>query len=151
MAMLTIFCLVLRRWSETKHFSLNVLHSNRPANHPEPIHLVGNLSTTSMLEVDMNEEPKLLDAIQQVQQRMSDDLAHALFDGQDVLTEKNRLNRNFSAGMPVIFNDTTSVSQHSPLTMGTLRNFGAQTPHAFRCNANSFCMWWHRHQVDSTT
>lgn len=131
MAMLATFCLVLRRWSETKHFSLNVLHGNRPASSPEVAYLVGNLSTTSMLEVDVCEEPALLTLIQQIQQRMSDDLAHAQFDGQDVLTEKNRLNRNFSAGMPVVFNDTTSVGQHSSLTLGTLRDFGSQTPHVY--------------------
>ncbi|WFB49457.1 non-ribosomal peptide synthetase/type I polyketide synthase [Vibrio coralliilyticus] len=131
MAMLTTFCLVLRRWSDTNHFSLNVLHSNRPANEPDLANLVGNLSTTSMLEVDISEEPALLALIQQVQQQMSDDLAHAEFDGQDVLTEKNRLNRNFSAGMPVVFNDTVSVGQQSSMTMGTLRDFGAQTPHVY--------------------
>ncbi|ODP98165.1 hybrid non-ribosomal peptide synthetase/type I polyketide synthase [Salinivibrio sp. SS2] len=131
MAMLATFCLVLRRWSETKHFSLNVLHGNRPASSPEIANLVGNFSTTSMLEVDVCEEPALLTLIQQIQQRMSDDLAHVQFDGQDVLTEKNRLNRNFSAGMPIVFNDTTSVGQHSSLTLGTLRDFGAQTPHVY--------------------
>ncbi|MDA0119661.1 non-ribosomal peptide synthetase/type I polyketide synthase [Vibrio sp. T11.5] len=131
MAMLATFCLVLRRWSDTHHFSLNVLHSNRPASEPDIANLVGNLSTTSMLEVDISKEPTLLALIQQVQQQMSDDLAHAEFDGQDVLTEKNRLNRNFSAGMPVVFNDTVSVGQQSSLTLGTLRDFGAQTPHVY--------------------
>ncbi|MBU2898684.1 non-ribosomal peptide synthetase/type I polyketide synthase [Vibrio hepatarius] len=131
MTMLAIFCLVLRRWSNNSHFSLNVLHSNRPASTPDSASLVGNLSTTSMLEVDMTKELELLTFIEQVQQQMSDDLAHSQFDGQEILTEKNKLNRNFSAGMPIVFNDTISVGKESHNTLGTLRNFGAQTPHVY--------------------
>lgn len=129
MAMLTAFCLVLKTWSETKHFSINILHSNRQPMQSETV--VGNLSTTSMLEVDAKEDMNLSTFAHQLQQRMTEDLAHASFDGQQVLTEKNRQNRNFSAGMPIVFNDTVSIGQNKPLTIGKLRSFGAQTPHVY--------------------
>ncbi|PKG39105.1 hybrid non-ribosomal peptide synthetase/type I polyketide synthase [Psychromonas sp. Urea-02u-13] len=129
--MLATFCLVLKKWSETKHFSINVLHSNRQHLQPDSDSVIGNLSTTSMLEVNATEQKSFIAFIKQIQQQMSDDLAHAIFDGQQVLTEKNRHNRNFSAGMPVVFNDTTSVGQNKPLDIGKLNEFGAQTPHVY--------------------
>ncbi|MBF4437135.1 hypothetical protein ERJ77_22135, partial [Vibrio anguillarum] len=73
----------------------------------------------------------LLAFVEQIQQQMADDMAHSLFDGQSVLTEKNRHNHNLNAGMPVVFNDTLSVGQHRPLPYGKLNAFGAQTPHVY--------------------
>ncbi|PSV47521.1 hybrid non-ribosomal peptide synthetase/type I polyketide synthase [Photobacterium indicum] len=131
MTMLTTFCMVLRKWSEAKHFSINVLHSNRQRVQSGSDSVIGNLSTTSMLEVNATEQKPFIDFVKQIQLQMSDDLAHAIFDGQQVLTEKNRYNRNFNTGMPVVFNDTTSVGQDQSLNMGKLNEFGAQTPHVY--------------------
>ncbi len=131
MTMLATFCMVLKKWSDTKHFSINVLHSNRQHIQTDSDSIIGNLSTTSMLEVNATEQKSFIAFIKQIQQQMSDDLTHAIFDGQQVLTEKNRHNRNFSTGMPIVFNDTTSIGQNKPLNIGKLNQFGAQTPHVY--------------------
>ncbi|MEH0388852.1 non-ribosomal peptide synthetase/type I polyketide synthase [Vibrio mimicus] len=131
MTMLSTFCLVLSKWSENKHFSINVLHGNRQAMQPESESIIGNLSTTSMLEVNATQIGSFLSFVEQIQQQMASDLANAHFDGQQVLTEKNRHNHNFSTGMPVVFNDTVSVGQSRPLQQGKLNEFGAQTPHVY--------------------
>ncbi|MFW7524932.1 L-histidine N(alpha)-methyltransferase [Vibrio ostreicida] len=131
MTLLSAFCVVLNQWSATDHFSINVLHSNRQMMQPASESVIGNLSTTSMLECNAGEAHDFLTLVHQIQQRMSNDLANASFDGQHVLREKNRLNQNLSTGMPVVFNDTTSVGQHKALTLGKLTEFGAQTPHVY--------------------
>ncbi|EOX1576556.1 amino acid adenylation domain-containing protein [Vibrio cholerae] len=130
MSMLSTFCLVISHWSAQKHFAINILHSNRPAMLPQSVDVIGNLSTTSMLEV-RTQPSSLLAFVEQIQQQMADDMAHSLFDGQSVLTEKNRHNHNLNAGMPVVFNDTLSVGQHRPLPYCKLNAFGAQTPHVY--------------------
>ncbi|WP_271271073.1 non-ribosomal peptide synthetase/type I polyketide synthase [Aliamphritea hakodatensis] len=131
MVALTLFCQVLEKWSGNGHFAINVLHSNRLLLQPESDQLVGNFSTTSMLEVQLTGSAGFVDRVCGIQQQMMDDLAHADFNGQQVLREKNQRNQNLSSGMPVVFNDTTALGSQRAGSLGTLQDFGAQTPHVY--------------------
>ncbi|WFQ80453.1 amino acid adenylation domain-containing protein [Xenorhabdus sp. SF857] len=129
--MLTLFAHVLSTWSNNEHFTINVLHGNRLLMPQYCDTLVGNLSTTSLLEVDLRNITGFSDAVSRIQRQWLADLQHALFDGQRVLREKNQHRHNLNAGMPIVFNDTTGTAGKGPSGLGTLNLFGAQTPHVY--------------------
>ncbi|WP_340620554.1 non-ribosomal peptide synthetase/type I polyketide synthase [Xenorhabdus siamensis] len=129
--MLTLFAHILSVWSNSEHFTINVLHGNRLLMPQHCDMLVGNLSTTSLLEVDLRNITGFGDAVSRIQRQWLADLQHALFDGQLVLREKNQHRHNLNAGMPIVFNDTTSTAGKGPSGLGTLNLFGAQTPHVY--------------------
>ncbi|CDL80757.1 hybrid non-ribosomal peptide synthetase/type I polyketide synthase [Xenorhabdus szentirmaii] len=129
--MLTLFAHVLSVWSSNAHFTINVLHGNRLLMPQHCDTLVGNLSTTSLLEVDLRNTAGFSDAVNRIQKQWLADLQHALFDGQLVLREKNQHRHNLNAGMPIVFNDTTGTAGKGPSGLGTLNLFGAQTPHVY--------------------
>ncbi|KMJ47087.1 peptide/polyketide synthetase [Xenorhabdus khoisanae] len=129
--MLTLFAHILSVWSNNEHFTINVLHGNRLLMPQHCDMLVGNLSTTSLLEVDLRNIAGFSDAASRIQKQWLADLQHALFDGQLVLREKNQHRHNLNAGMPIVFNDTTSTAGKGPSGLGTLNLFGAQTPHVY--------------------
>ena len=131
MAILTAFCQTLNQWSENTHFAISVLHSNRLLLQPESDDVVGNLSTTSILEVNTANHTNFTEFANQIQQQVASDLAHADFNGQEVLREKNRLDHNLNSGMPIVFNDTISVGSRQTMTLGQVNDFGAQTPHVY--------------------
>ncbi|PHM50078.1 hybrid non-ribosomal peptide synthetase/type I polyketide synthase [Xenorhabdus miraniensis] len=129
--MLTLFAHILSVWSNNEHFTINVLHGNRLLMPQHCDMLVGNLSTTSLLEVDLRNIAGFSDAVSRIQKQWLADLQHALFDGQLVLREKNQHRHNLNAGMPIVFNDTTGTAGKGPSGLGTLNLFGAQTPHVY--------------------
>ncbi|KOY62142.1 peptide/polyketide synthetase [Photorhabdus heterorhabditis] len=129
--MLTLFAHILSVWSNNAHFTINVLHSNRLLMPQHCDMLVGNLSTTSLLEVDLRNITGFGDAVSRIQRQWLSDLQHALFDGQLVLREKNQHHHNLNAGMPIVFNDTTGIAVKGLSGLGTLNLFGAQTPHVY--------------------
>ncbi len=129
--MLTLFAHILALWSNSRHFTINVLHGNRLLMPQHCDTLVGNLSTTSLLEIDLRNIVGFSEAINRVQTQWLADLQHALFDGQWVLREKNQHRHNLNAGMPIVFNDTTRAAGQGPSGLGTLNLFGAQTPHVY--------------------
>ncbi|MBC8943854.1 non-ribosomal peptide synthetase/type I polyketide synthase [Xenorhabdus indica] len=129
--MLTLFAHILSVWSNSEHFTINVLHGNRLLMPQHCDMLVGNLSTTSLLEVDLRNTTGFSDAVSRIQKQWLADLQHALFDGQLVLREKNQHRHNLNAGMPIVFNDTTGTAGKGPSGLGTLNLFGAQTPHVY--------------------
>ncbi|MBS9437043.1 amino acid adenylation domain-containing protein [Photorhabdus noenieputensis] len=129
--MLTLFTHILAVWGNSEHFTINILHSNRLLMPQHCDTLVGNLSTTSLLEVDLRNSTGFSDAVSRIQKQWLADLQHALFDGQLVLREKNQHCHNLNAGMPIVFNDTTGTVGQEPSGLGTLNLFGAQTPHVY--------------------
>ncbi|MDE9590538.1 hypothetical protein, partial [Xenorhabdus bovienii] len=123
--MLTLFAHILSVWSNNAHFTINVLHGNRLLMPQHCDMLVGNLSTTSLLEVDLRNTLGFSDAINRIQKQWLADLQHALFDGQLVLREKNQHRHKLNAGMPIVFNDTTGTAGKGPSGLGSLNLFGA--------------------------
>src|SRR5260370_2834839 len=49
----TAYAKVLATWSKTAHFTINMLFLNRFPMHPQVDDLIGNLSTTLLLEVNL--------------------------------------------------------------------------------------------------
>jgi amino acid adenylation domain-containing protein len=109
-AVLAAYSRVLAAWSKSPRFTLNVLFFNRPPLHPRITDVVGNFSSTLLLEVDASGE-RFEAAAQGVQERLWSDMEHAAVSGVRVLRELNRLQHTGARpAMPVVFTSDLNVA-----------------------------------------
>ncbi|MGW3210370.1 amino acid adenylation domain-containing protein [Streptomyces sp. NPDC001135] len=94
---------VLRTWSRTCRFTLNLTLADRPRVHPDIDRIVGDFTSTVLLECDLGGAPNLGTAAGRLQARLLQDLAHARFSGVEVQRELARRGDPAQARMPVVF------------------------------------------------
>lgn len=107
-AVLGVFAEVLRLWSRSPDFCINLTLFNRPALHPEVARIVGDFIAVNVLEV-RGGGASFLERAQALQQRLWQDMAHADFSGIEVLRELSR-QRGSNQLIPVVFTSTLGVA-----------------------------------------
>jgi amino acid adenylation domain-containing protein len=107
------FARVLGVWSKGDTFTLNILFHNRLPLHPEVGRLVGNFSTTNLLEVRHAARGAFQGLALAVQEQLWSDLEHCHFTGIEVLRELNRRRGGAGATMPVVFTSTLDLDSPS--------------------------------------
>ncbi|WDV34601.1 condensation domain-containing protein [Streptomyces sp. AD16] len=112
-AILTAYCQVLARWSKSPDFTLNLLVSHRSGiTDADMSKTVGNFSSTSLLEVHVDEEAAFKDVAAGIQRQLFQDMEHTAYTGLDVLRDLGRLDGGAGqARMPVVFNSTIGGAQ----------------------------------------
>jgi amino acid adenylation domain-containing protein len=93
---------VLAAWSRTAHFSLTVTSFNRPQHHPDIAALLGDFTSTILLEVDAR-DPAFKDRATRLARQLAADLEHAAVSGVHVLREMNRRQGEGIRYVPVVF------------------------------------------------
>ncbi|MCF7806667.1 MAG: amino acid adenylation domain-containing protein, partial [Simkaniaceae bacterium] len=102
--LMTLYGEVLKTWSKSPHFTLNVMFFNRPPLHPDIDRIVANFSTTLLLEMNLSGQRTLEEKAHCIQEQLLKDLEHSSFNGIKVLNELNRRrNGSKAAAMPVVF------------------------------------------------
>jgi pyochelin synthetase len=141
----TLYASVIATWTAQRRFTLNLLFFNRQPLHPEVEAIVGNCSSTVLLEVDFAEARSFEERARHLQDRLLQDLEHARVSGVRVLREWNRQRPHGSRLIvPVVLASTLDLGARRPpsgpsalaaeLVEGCL-----QTPHV-----------WLDHQVAET-
>ena len=98
---------VLATWSKGSHFLLNTLFGDRPPWHPQIERLVGNFSSTLLLEVDARQPASFAERASALQRRLWSDLDHTSVTGVEVLRRRARLDGGRARpAMPVVFSST---------------------------------------------
>ncbi|MGW2634423.1 hybrid non-ribosomal peptide synthetase/type I polyketide synthase [Streptomyces chattanoogensis] len=98
-------------WSANPHFTLTLLFFNRTPVHPEVSKVLGNFSTTTLLEVDTRGSDDFATRGQRLQRQLWSDLEHSAFSGVQVLRELSTLHGSARAGRaPVVFASTLNFS-----------------------------------------
>ncbi|GHD52805.1 hypothetical protein GCM10017083_28680 [Thalassobaculum fulvum] len=92
----------LAAWSRSAHFSLTVTSFNRPQHHPDIGSLLGDFTSTILLEVDAT-APRFQDRALALSRRLSEDLEHSAVGGVHVLREMNRQPGRGIRYVPVVF------------------------------------------------
>ncbi|MFJ5987028.1 amino acid adenylation domain-containing protein [Lentzea sp. NPDC092896] len=107
-AICAAYCDVLAMWAKSPHFAVNVLVSNRRGFAGEDLsQVVGNFSSTSLLEVRADAAAPFAERARAVQRQLAQDMEHAAWTGVDVMRELNRLDGGAGrARMPVVFTST---------------------------------------------
>ncbi len=101
----TVYAEVIGYWSKRPQFILNVMSSNRFPIHPEVHRVVGNCSTTMLMEIDNAVEETFEDRAKRYQKLFWETVEHSHVTGVQVVRELSRT-RGWSsrAAAPVVFN-----------------------------------------------
>ncbi|MFC4950496.1 phosphopantetheine-binding protein [Pseudonocardia sp. GCM10023141] len=89
-AVATAFAETVGRWSSGPRFLLNVPLFDREPLHPAVDEVVGDFSSSVLLEIDLSESASFLDRARAVQRRLHADASHAGHSGLDVLRDLTR-------------------------------------------------------------
>lgn len=100
---LTLYCEVLARWSESKHFLINVPLFNRHDLLPGVNDMVADFTSLLLLEVDFRQPATFAQRLQQLQAQLHRDIAHADYSGVDVLRDLARADGDTPRTAPVVF------------------------------------------------
>lgn len=107
---LTAFAEVIRLWSKTPQFCINLTLLNRPEIHEQIDNIVGDFTTINILKVDMSEGENLLENALILQKRLWDNMEHNAFSGVEVLRELGHKN-NRNTMVPIVFTSTLGVKK----------------------------------------
>nr|WP_194238606.1 non-ribosomal peptide synthetase/type I polyketide synthase [Streptomyces spongiae] len=110
-ALCTAYAQVLAAWSKSERFTLDLLIANRQPLNVDMGNVVGNLTTTVLLEVDSRSTDGFTTRANRVQEQMWSDIDHSHVSGIRVLREMNRA-RGGSANVtaPVVFASTVNFA-----------------------------------------
>lgn len=97
----TAYVEVLRTWSATSHFTLNVTVSDRPRRDADVRRILGDFTSTVLLECEAREPESFAMRADRLQRQLLSDLEHRQFSGVRVLRELGRA--GFAAAAPVVF------------------------------------------------
>ncbi|MEA5516848.1 amino acid adenylation domain-containing protein [Nodularia sp. UHCC 0506] len=128
------YAAVLHAWNKNPQFTINILYFNRLPIHQDVYKVLGNFSSTLLLEVDCSESINFTTHAQNLQKQLWEDLEHSSISGVEVLGELNRLQGGSSqAAMPVTFAsalglDSRQQESSSIADFWTLQKSGLQTP-----------------------
>ena len=100
------FAEVIRRWSASPRFTLNLPLYNRPFDHSEVSAVVGPFTTNLLLAIEHEAGTSFESRARSIMRQLWDDLDHRHFGGVEVLREYARTNGDSRrALMPVVFNN----------------------------------------------
>lgn len=109
-AVATAFAEVIGAWSRESRFLLNVPMFDRADTHPDVAALVGDFSSSVMLDVDLTETVSFLERARAVQSTLHADAAHADYSGVEVLRDLSR-SRGEQVLAPVVFTSALSLGE----------------------------------------
>lgn len=115
---------VLCRWSAKPHFTLNLTLSNRRALHPDIAHVIGDFTSSVLLEVDRR-DPSLsfLSFARRLHEQFMRDMQHADCSGVTVMRDWARQHgMGLHAVMPVVF--TSGLVWNGKDEVADLEQFG---------------------------
>ena len=105
-ALCAVYAEVLANWSRHPRFTLNLLFFNRPPLHPQIERIVGNFTSTILLEVDASPGLPFAERARAVQKRLWQNQEHSRVSGVQVLRELHRLQAGGGHGraaFPVVY------------------------------------------------
>lgn len=114
---LSLYIEVIRYWSESKDFCVNITMTNRPDIHPEIDDIVGDFTVVDILESRYMYNSKLVDRMKKVQEQLWEDVTHLSFTGVEVLRELNK-GRKEEIIIPYVYTSTLGLQENEKLDFG---------------------------------
>ncbi len=139
--LLAAYAEVLGRWSRNPRFNLNLTLFNRMSVHPQINQIVGDFTTTVLLEIDHSERESFVVRARRIQKQLWDDLDHRSVNAVQVLREIARRRGGLPrAAMPVVFSSALGIDaldEGSP----SLGQFGSQLGRVIRTISQTPQVW----------
>ncbi len=121
MTVTTAFAEVLGAWSAEPRFLLNLPIFDREQVHPDIDKVVGDFTSSVLLEVDLTESVTFVERVRRVQDRLHADTTHASYSGVEVLRDLSRRNGE-QVIAPVVF--TSGLNFGELFDEAVRRHFG---------------------------
>jgi amino acid adenylation domain-containing protein len=100
--MAAVYADVLARWSRNQHFCITVTSFNRPDLHPAMAQVLGDYTSTILLEVDAR-AGRFADRATRLARQLADDVEHSEYSGIQVMREIARQTASAVAYAGVVF------------------------------------------------
>lgn len=110
MAVVALFADTIGGWSAQGRFLLNVPLFHRDSVHPDIDRVVGDFTSSIMLEVDVTENASVADRVLDIQRRMYESASRAAYSGLDVLRDLGRY-RGEPVLAPVVFTSALDLGE----------------------------------------
>ena len=110
--LLSIFSQCLAQWSRRPAFTLNLTLFNRLPIHPQVNDVVGDFTSTLLLEVDLGNDAPFATQARRLQDQLWADLDHRYTSGVQVLRELSA-RRDGQVMMPVVFTSMLGLGQNA--------------------------------------
>lgn len=120
-ALAAVFADTIGGWSAQDRFLLNVPLFHREPVHPEIDRVIGDFTSSIMLEVDVSENMSIADRAKAVQRSMYESGSHAAYSGLEVLRDLGR-HRGEPVLAPVVFTSALDLGELFPDNV--VRTFG---------------------------
>jgi len=104
---------VLAAWSRHPRFCITLTLFNRPALHPEIMQIIGDFTSTILLEFD-GSAPNFAERARTLQKRLAADLDHGAFSGVQVMREQARRQGGQVSAVPVVFTSALGLDAGQP-------------------------------------
>ncbi|MCJ8279620.1 MAG: condensation domain-containing protein, partial [Rivularia sp. ALOHA_DT_140] len=120
--LLAAFAEIITYWSNSPQFTLNLTLFNRLPLHPQVNQLVGDFTSSTLLEINNSEKDTFATRAKRIQAQFWEDLDHRYVSGVEVLRQLARTKgRMTGALMPVVF--TSTLTQNNSEESSINRNW----------------------------
>lgn len=120
-ALATMYAQVLAHWGSSSHFLINVMHTMRHPVHPHVSAIVGNFSSTILLEARVSAKSasgSFADDARKLTSQLARDLEHCIVSGVDVMQALNKSRREaFRAVAPYAFTCTLGLAEVAGMSL----------------------------------
>ncbi|CAF1410830.1 unnamed protein product, partial [Adineta steineri] len=99
----SIYAIVLAKWNDNQHFSINLPIFNRLPIHPQVNHIVGDFTSVIPLEINLQVKQTFHQFFHTVQKQLWDDLAHMSYDGISFIRDLMHINKTREIVLPIVF------------------------------------------------
>lgn len=110
MALAAVFADAVGGWSASSRFLLNVPLFHRESRHPDIDRVVGDFTSSIMLEVDVTDDVSVADRARAIQRSMYESSSHASYSGLEVLRDLGR-HRGEPVLVPVVFTSALDLGE----------------------------------------
>ncbi|UJR22117.1 hypothetical protein I4U23_025181 [Adineta vaga] len=99
----SIYVIVLSKWSENKHFALNLPIFNRLLIHPQINDIAGDFTAVLPLEINFNEPITFYQFMKTVQKQLWNDLEHISYSGVSFIRDLMQAHQTREIVLPFVF------------------------------------------------
>ncbi|CAF1312241.1 unnamed protein product [Adineta steineri] len=99
----SIYAIVLAKWNDNQHFSINLPIFNRLPIHPQVNQIVGDFTSVIPLEVNLQEKQTFRQFFHTIQKQLWNDLAHMSYDGISFIRDLMHINKTREIVLPIVF------------------------------------------------
>ncbi len=123
----SVYSIVLAKWSENKHFALNLPIFNRLPIHPQINQIAGDFTTVIPLEINLSKPIGFDPFAQTVQKQLWNDLEHMSYNGVSFIRDYMQVHKTRKIVLPFVFTCGIDVGDNNQKKKG-VHTFFDQSP-----------------------